>query len=158
ETLEKHGLVQNFEYQAYRKDGKIIWVSENARVVCDSHGKILHFDGTVEDITHHRELEEQLRQMQKIEAIGRLAGGVAHDFNNILMAISSYSELLARKLPKEDPSQRYAEEFLRATNRGSSLTQGLLAFSRKQVVSPKVVGLNALIAQQIEMLKRLIPE
>jgi two-component system cell cycle sensor histidine kinase/response regulator CckA len=74
------------------------------------------------------------------------------------MAVSGYSELLARKLPKEDPSQRYAEEILRATNRGSSLTQGLLAFSRKQVVSPKIVDLNALISQQIEMLKRLIPE
>jgi two-component system, cell cycle sensor histidine kinase and response regulator CckA len=96
--------------------------------------------------------------MQKIDAIGRLAGGVAHDFNNILMAISSYSELLARKLPEQDPSHRYAEEILRATNRGSSLTQGLLAFSRKQVISPKVVDLNTLIAEQTEMLRRLIPE
>jgi two-component system cell cycle sensor histidine kinase/response regulator CckA len=157
-SIEQHDVVHNFEYQVYRKDRKIIWVSESAHAIRNVVGQILHFEGTVQDITERRELEQQLRQMQKIEAIGRLAGGVAHDFNNILMAISSYSELLARKLPKEDPSQRYAEEILRATNRGSSLTQGLLAFSRKQVVSPKVVGLNALIAQQIEMLKRLIPE
>ena len=157
-SIEQHDVVHNFEYQAYRKDGKIIWVSESAQAVRNVVGQILHFEGTVQDITERRELEQQLRQMQKIEAIGRLAGGVAHDFNNILMAISSYSELLARKLPKEDPSQRYAEEILRATNRGSSLTQGLLAFSRKQVVSPKVVDVNGLIAQQIEMLKRLIPE
>jgi two-component system cell cycle sensor histidine kinase/response regulator CckA len=157
-SIEQHDVVHNFEYQVYRKDGKIIWVSESAHTVRNVVGQIQHFEGTVQDITERRELEQQLRQMQKIEAIGRLAGGVAHDFNNILMAISSYSELLARKLPKDDPSQRYAEEILRATNRGSSLTQGLLAFSRKQVVSPKIVGLNALIAQQIEMLKRLIPE
>lgn len=157
ETLEKHGLVQNFEYQAYRKDGKIIWVSENARVVRDSQGGILHFDGTVEDITHHRELEEQLRQMQKIEAIGRLAGGVAHDFNNILMAISSYAELLDRKLT-DDAARRYASEIVKATDRGSSLTEGLLTVSRKQVVSPKVLDLNTLISEQIKMLTRLIPE
>lgn len=157
-SIEQHGVVHNFEYQVYRKDGKIIWVSESAHAVRNVVGQILHFEGTVQDITERRELEQQLRQMQKIEAIGRLAGGVAHDFNNILMAISSYSELLARKIPKDDPSQRYPEEILRATNRGSSLTQGLLAFSRKQVVSPKVVELNGLIAQQIEMLKRLIPE
>jgi two-component system cell cycle sensor histidine kinase/response regulator CckA len=156
--MEEHSVVQNFEYQAYRKDGGIIWVSGSAHAVRDVRGRILHFEGTVQDITQRRELEQQLRQMQKIEAIGRLAGGVAHDFNNILMAISSYSELLARKLPEGDPSHRYAEEILRATNRGSSLTQGLLAFSRKQVISPKVVDLNSLIAQQTEMLKRLIPE
>jgi len=156
-SIEEHDVVHSFEYQVYRKDGKIIWVSESAHAVRDTTGEILHFEGTVQDITERRELEQQLRQMQKIEAIGRLAGGVAHDFNNILMAISSYSELLARKIPKDDPSQRYPEEILRATNRGSSLTQGLLAFSRKQVVSPKVVELNGLITQQIEMLERLIP-
>jgi PAS domain S-box-containing protein len=157
-SIEEHGVVHNFEYQVYRKDGKIIWVSESAHAVRNLVGQLLHFEGTVQDITERRELEQQLQQMQRIEAIGRLAGGVAHDFNNILMAISSYSELLARRMPKNDPSLRYAEEILRATNRGSSLTQGLLAFSRKQVVSPKVVDLNSLIAQQIEMLKRLIPE
>ena len=156
--MEQHGVVQNFEYQVYRKDGRVILVSESAHAVRDIAGNILHFEGTVQDVTQHRELEQQLRQMQKIEAIGRLAGGVAHDFNNILMAISSYSELLARKLPEEDPSHRYAEEILRATNRGSSLTQGLLAFSRKQVISPKVVDLNTLVAEQTEMLRRLIPE
>jgi PAS domain S-box-containing protein len=156
-TLEEKGVVQDFEYEAYRKDGKVIWVSENARVVRDSTGGILHFEGTVEDITHRRELEQQLQQMQKIEAVGRLAGGVAHDFNNILMAISSYAELLSNKL-KDETTRRYAGEIVKATERGSSLTEGLLTFSRKQVVSPKVLDLNALIAEQIKMLKRLIPE
>jgi two-component system, cell cycle sensor histidine kinase and response regulator CckA len=156
-TLEARSFVQNFEYEAYRNDGKIIWVSENARAVRDVGGQILYFEGTVEDITHRRELEQQLRQMQKIEAVGRLAGGVAHDFNNILMAISSYAELLDKKLPDE-ASRRYAAEIVKATDRGSSLTEGLLTFSRKQVLSPKVFDLNNLINEQIMMLQRLIPE
>jgi two-component system cell cycle sensor histidine kinase/response regulator CckA len=156
-TLEERGVVQNFEYEAYRKDGKCIWVSENARAVRDAARKTLYFEGTVEDITARRELEQQLRQMQKIEAIGRLAGGVAHDFNNILMAISSYAELLDRKVTDE-AARRYAGEIVRATERGSSLTEGLLTFSRKQVLSPKVLDLNPLIEEQISMLKRLIPE
>ncbi|HEY6766011.1 MAG TPA: PAS domain S-box protein [Candidatus Sulfotelmatobacter sp.] len=155
--LEQHGVVQKFEYEAYRKDGKIIWVSENARAVRDSEGHILYYEGTVEDTTRRRELEQQLHQMQKIEAIGRLAGGVAHDFNNILMAISSYTELLGRNL-SSDISRRYAAEIVKATDRGSSLTKGLLTFSRKQVLCPKVLDLNALITEQIKMLKRLIPE
>ncbi|MGA8270059.1 MAG: PAS domain S-box protein [Candidatus Sulfotelmatobacter sp.] len=156
-VLDERGVVQNFEYEAYRKDGRIIWVSENARAVRDSAGHILYFEGTVEDITDRRELEQQLRQMQKIEAIGRLAGGVAHDFNNILMAISSYAELLNKKLPDET-TRRYAAEIVKATDRGSSLTEGLLTFSRKQVFSPKALDLNKLINDQIKMLERLIPE
>jgi two-component system, cell cycle sensor histidine kinase and response regulator CckA len=156
-ALKKQGSVQNFEYQAYRKDGKTIWVSVNARAVLTEQGTLHHFEGTVQDITQRRELEQQLRQMQKIEAIGRLAGGVAHDFNNILMAISSYAELLERKLT-DDAMRRYLDEIVKATDRGSSLTQGLLTFSRKEVALPKIVELNSLIADQIKMLKRLIPE
>lgn len=156
--LEGRGVVQSFEYQAYRRDGKAIWVSANAHAVRDSEGRILYFEGTVQDITQHRELEQQLRQMQKIEAVGRLAGGVAHDFNNILMAISSYADLLYGRIPEEDARRRYVDEISKATDRAASLTQGLLAFSRKQVISPRVLDLNTLIAEQAEMLKRLIPE
>lgn len=155
-AMNAHGMVHTFEYQAYRKDRKIIWVSENAHAVRDAEGRILHFEGTVEDITQHRELQDQLWQMQKIEAIGRLAGGVAHDFNNILMAISSYAELLERKVTED--TRRYVTEIVKATERGSSLTQGLLTFSRKQLLSPKILDLNTLIADQINMLRRLIPE
>jgi two-component system, cell cycle sensor histidine kinase and response regulator CckA len=156
-TLEERGVVQGFEYEAYRKDGKVIWVSENARAVRDADGRMLYFEGSVEDTTAHRELEQELRQMQKIEAVSRLAGGVAHDFNNILMAISSYAELLDRKLTDES-TRRYSSEIVKATERGSSLTEGLLTFSRKQVLSPKLLDLNTLITEQIRMLKRLIPE
>ncbi len=157
-SMEEHGIVEDFEYQAYRKDGKVIWVSENAHAVKDGDGKIRYFQGTVEDISQHRQLEHQVRQMQKMEAIGRLAGGVAHDFNNILMAISSFAELLDRKLPEQDKGHGYVEEIVKATDRGSSLTRGLLAFSRKQVLSLRVIDLNTLVAEQMEMLKRLISE
>jgi PAS domain S-box-containing protein len=156
--MEKHGMVQDFEYQARRKDGSLLWVAENAHVVRDARGGIQHFEGTVQDITQQRELQHQLQQMQKIEAIGRLAGGVAHDFNNILMAVSSFAELVHRKLPAGDKSRQFVDEIMKATDRGSSLTQRLLAFSRKQVLSPKVLDLNRLIADQIDMLKRLITE
>jgi two-component system cell cycle sensor histidine kinase/response regulator CckA len=156
--LENRGVVRGFEYQAYRRDGSAIWVSASARAVRDTHGRISYFEGTVQDITQSRELEQQLRQMQKIEAVGRLAGGVAHDFNNILMAISSYAELLYGRISENDAKRRYVDEISKATDRAASLTQGLLAFSRKQVISPKVLDLNTLIADQTEMLKRLIPE
>ncbi len=156
--MRREGIVQNFEYQARRKDGKVIWVAENAHAVRDKHGQLLHFEGTLQDITEQRELEQQLRHMQKMEAVGRLAGGVAHDFNNLLMAISSYAELLQLKLPENNVARGYLDEITKAIDRAASLTKGLLTFSRKQVLSPKIFDLNALIAEQIRLLKRLVPE
>jgi PAS domain S-box-containing protein len=151
-------IVKTFEYQVYRKDRQIIWVSENAHCVRDETGTILYFEGTVQDITARRELEQQLRLMQKIEAVGRLAGGVAHDFNNLLMAISSYAELLQLKLRENAQAQTYLEEIVRVVDRGAALTQGLLTFSRKQVLNPKVLDLNTVITEQLKMLRRLVPE
>lgn len=156
--MRSRGIVQNFEYQARRKDGKLIWVSENARAVRSEDGRLLYFEGTLEDITERRELEQQLQQMQKIEAVSRLAGGVAHDFNNLLMAISSYTELLQLKISENETAKKYLDEIGKTVDRASSLTKGLLTFSRKQVISPKALDLNALIHEQIKMLKRLLPE
>jgi two-component system, cell cycle sensor histidine kinase and response regulator CckA len=157
-TMRRNGIVQNFEYQAYRKDRTVVWVSANAQCVRDEAGQILHFEGTVQDVTERRELEQQLRLMHKIEAVGRLAGGVAHDFNNLLMAISSYAELLQLRVPENDQGRKYLEEIVRVVDRGAALTQGLLTFSRKQVLSPKVLDLNAVIKEQLRMLRRLVPE
>ena len=103
-------------------------------------------------------LQQELLQSQKIEAIGRLAGGVAHDFNNLLMAISGYCELMALKLPPEDPLQKDLAEILKASDQGGMLTKQLLAFSRKQVLVPKVIDLNDTIARMEPMLRRLIRE
>ncbi len=96
------------------------------------------------DVTERRILEEQIVLSQKMEAIGRLAGGVAHDFNNILTAIGGYTDLLMADLPPDDPRRSDVEEIYRATERAAGLTQQLLAFSRRQVLQPRVINLNAL--------------
>jgi PAS domain S-box-containing protein len=121
-------------------------------------GEIVGILGIVRDITDRLRLEEQLRQAQKMEAVGRLAGGVAHDFNNILTAISSYSELLLADFATEDPRRADVEEIRKATDRAAALTRQLLAFSRRQVLQPKVVDLNAVIAGAEKLLRRLIGE
>jgi len=110
------------------------------------------------DITEHKALEAQLLQSQKMEAVGRLAGGVAHDFNNLLMAIMGYSELIRTSLLKDDPLYKYSEDILKATERAASLTQQLLAFSRKQVTQPQVFCLNRVVGDLEKMLRRLIGE
>jgi hypothetical protein len=110
------------------------------------------------DATDRRNLEEQVILSQKMEAIGRLAGGVAHDFNNILTAIGGYTDLLLADLPEHDPRRHDVEEIYQAAQRAATLTQQLLAFSRRQVMQPKVVDLNALVADIEKMLRRLIGE
>jgi two-component system cell cycle sensor histidine kinase/response regulator CckA len=105
-----------------------------------------------------RSLEAQLLQSQKMEAVGRLAGGVAHDFNNILTAIGGYADLLLADLPADDARRQDIDEIHRAARRAASLTQQLLAFSRRQIMQPKVVDLNALVADIDKMLRRLIGE
>ena len=110
------------------------------------------------DITERKALEAQLLQAQKMEAVGRLAGGVAHDFNNLLMAIMGYGELIRSSLIKDDPLYEYSEDILKATERAASLTQQLLAFSRRQVMQPQVLNLNRVVADLEKMLRRLIGE
>src|SRR5207248_11407562 len=114
--------------------------------------------GIARDVTERQQLEEQLRQAQKMEAIGQLAGGVAHDFNNLLTVIIGYSDLAMRRLKTEDPLRRNIEEIKRAGERAASLTRQLLAFSRKQVLQPKVLDLNEVISELEKMLRRLIGE
>ncbi len=110
------------------------------------------------DITEQKRLEEQFRQAQKMEAIGQLAGGVAHDFNNLIMAILGYGQLIKKRLNPDDPMQQDLDEILKAGNRAASLTRQLLAFSRKQVLQPKLLELNRLIREMEKMLHRLIGE
>jgi PAS domain S-box-containing protein len=110
------------------------------------------------DITERKALEAQLLQAQKMEAVGRLAGGVAHDFNNLLMAIMGYGDLLRTSLLRDDPLYQYSDDILKATERAASLTQQLLAFSRQQVMQPQVLNLNRVVADLEKMLRRLIGE
>jgi len=110
------------------------------------------------DITDRRQLEEQLRQSQKMEAVGRLAGGIAHDFNNLLMVIQGYADLLADRLAAGDPLRRNAEQIQTASQRATSLTRQLLAFSRKQMLAPKIISIQSIFADMEKILRRLIGE
>jgi PAS domain S-box-containing protein len=110
------------------------------------------------DVTDRKQLEEQFRQAQKMEAVGRLAGGVAHDFNNLLMVIQGYADLLAERLPAGDSLRRNAEQIQTAAQRAAGLTRQLLAFSRKQIMEPKVLSVHTVVAEMEKMLRRLIGE
>jgi hypothetical protein len=111
-----------------------------------------------QDVTERRQLEAQLRQSQKLESLGRLAGGVAHDFNNLLTVIGGYAELLALDLPASDTGQAEAQAILQATGRASALTSQLLAFARRQPITPRLINLNQLVEESGSMLRRLIGE
>jgi PAS domain S-box-containing protein len=152
--------------------GETLWVGEEEMVdrgrrfvvetrkvpVKDEKGTVVGLIGLGFDITERKQLEEQLLQSQKMEAVGRLAGGVAHDFNNILTAIMGYSDVLLEKLPPEDPLRRYPEGILETVDRASNLTNQLLAFSRRQDVQPEVLSLNDVVADMDRLLRRLIGE
>ncbi len=157
ERLRREGSIVNHEGQARRKDGSPVWVIQNVSLLADEDGEEMLL-GTVFDVTERRRLEEQLLQSQKMEAVGRLAGGIAHDFNNLLTAITGYSELLLGDLAADDPRRESASEIREAGLRAAGLTQQLLAFSRRQVLEPRVLDLNAVIAGMERMLRRVIGE
>ena len=113
---------------------------------------------TLRDVTESRELEEQLRQAQKMEAIGRLAGGVAHDFNNLLTVITGYASLLSNRIPEQSPEYRAIEQIRQASESVATLTRQLLAFGRRQIVTPRETDLNAIVDRSSQMLRRLISE
>jgi PAS domain S-box-containing protein len=137
-----------------RHDGNVMEVdfSATANFLPGRHLALLR------DVTERRKLEEQLRLSQKLESVGMLAGGIAHDFNNLLTVIAGYSELTLRRLDKADPLAENIEEIKKAAERASSLTRQLLAFSRKQVLQPKILDLNSVIENIEKMLGRLIGE
>jgi two-component system, cell cycle sensor histidine kinase and response regulator CckA len=145
------------EYRVQHRDGH--WMRWHDRAVPFEESDGRHYaDGLLSDITQNRQLEEQLRQAQKMEAVGQLASGIAHDFNNLLMVIQGNSDVMRDRLGPGDSQRRNLEEIQKAAQRAASLTRQLLAFSRMQVLNPKVVDLNAVVAEIAKMLQRLIGE
>ena len=153
------------EIELLRRDGSTVWTENTLTFIRDEQRRPVGVLGVTRDISERRRadverrrLEEQLHQAQKMEAIGRLAGGVAHDFNNILTGITGYTEMLLPTLRPEDPIVSDLKEIHKLSDRAAALTAQLLAFSRKQIVEPRVLDLNAAITHSTKMLRRLIGE
>jgi PAS domain S-box-containing protein len=148
-----------------KKSGELYWESASISPIVDEQGRTTHYLAVKEDVTQRKKDEEDLRraqdqllQSQKLEAVGRLAGGIAHDFNNLLGVIIGHGELAQRAAGPGDPSWRRLDQILGAARRAAELTRQLLAFSRRQVLQPRILDLNAEVAETEKMLRRLIGE
>ena len=157
EQIKITGVAHPWEKEFLRKDGSRVAVLIGIATLVAAEGDI-ECVAFVVDVSERKKLEQQLRQGQKMEAVGRLSGGIAHDFNNLLMVIIGYGELLVERLGENDPLRKNAEEINKAGQRAASLTQQLLAFSRQQVLQPKILDLNSVVADVKKMLGRLISE
>jgi len=168
DPAERQGLVDRDTYsdRQYddveatwkRKDGGLLTVQLNVRAVRNAARQVEYYETFVRDVTEQRRLQQQVLQSQKMEAVGRLAGGIAHDFNNLLTVITSYSDLLLEDLGKDDPKRDDVEQVRKAAEGAASLTRQLLAFSRQQVLAPRVVSLNAVVDSLQKILRRVIGE
>ena len=145
-------------YRIVRPDGKIRWIHDRMVIHRTDTGEVDSLSGITEDITDARELEDQLRQAQKMEAVGRLAGGVAHDFNNVMTVILGYSAVLLQELSQNSSARYFVQEIQRAGERCAALTGQLLAFSRKQMLHPVSLDLHRVIRDLMALLKSLIGE
>ena len=150
--------VEHFETERITKDGRRLTVSLTISPIRDEEEHIIGASKIVRDITRERQLEVSLRQTQKMEAVGRLAGGVAHDFNNLLTVILGYAAMAKARLSSEDPLQSAVSEIMRAADQAAALTGQMLAFSRKQVTQTRIVDVGTLTNDMKNMLQRLIGE
>jgi len=154
----KVGADFSVQHRTLSPDGTVRWLNGAGRIRLGDHGEPARGVGVSMDVTERHTLEEQYQQAQKMEAIGRLAGGVAHDFNNLLTVILGYSELLLADLAPDDPQRPDMAEIQKAGESAARLTRQLLAFSRKQIIEPALLDLNAIVADVRPMLARLIGE
>ncbi|MBE7555054.1 MAG: PAS domain S-box protein [Anaerolineales bacterium] len=152
------GLVWQGRFTNKKKDGTLFIEDATITPVRDKRGQIVNYVGVRRDVTREQQLEEQYQQAQKMEAVGLLAGGIAHDFNNILTVVNGYTELVRSQLPPDSPLQEPMGTILQSGKRAASLVRQLLAFSRKQIVQPKLLELNTLVLELNNMLRRVISE
>ena len=157
-AMESRCDIWSEEYRFRRGTGEYSFVFDRGCFQRDESGMPVRMVGMMVDMTDRRQLEEQLRQAQKMEAVGQLAGGMAHDFNNIMTAVQLHTEFLLEALHASDPRRRDAEEVARAVSRAAGLTRQLLAFGRKQLLSPQLLDLNGTVRETAKMLRRLIGE
>jgi PAS domain S-box-containing protein len=158
ENAVKTGTDFLINHRSIWPDGTVRWLNGAGRILLGEHGEPLRGIGISLDVTERRTLEAQFHQAQKMEAVGRLAGGVAHDFNNILTAILGYCELLLEDTGADDPHRPDLIEIHKAGTRATGLTRQLLAFSRKQIIEPAILALNVIVEDMRAMLARLIGE
>jgi len=157
QTISSGGVWRG-EFHNRRKTGELFWELATVAPLRNADHVITHYVAIKEDITEHKVLEEQFRQAQKIESVGRLAGGVAHDFNNMLGVIIGRTEMALNKLNPDEPLFASLQEIHKAAERSANLTRQLLAFARKQTIAPRKFDLNQTVAGMLKMLRRLIGE
>ncbi len=158
EKIEREGEVNGYDSKWTRQDGKAIFVLESARAIRDSQGKTLYYDGTVEDVTNHKLLEDQMRQMQKLESLGTLAGGIAHDFNNILGIILAFITSIKRFKDDTKKLDNAIDTIVKAVDRGKTLVKQILTFARKSETEFAPVDVNDLVMEIMTMIHETFPK
>ena len=158
EVYSKGISIKSLECRSKKKDGSKIDLEFSISPIKDREGNPIGFRGIIRDVTERKRLETQLILSQRLDAVGRLAGGVAHDFNNLMTIVIGNSDLMLMSLDKNDPLRKDVKEIKKAGDRAASLTRQLLAFSRKQALSPRVLDLNAVLTEMDKMIKRVIGE
>jgi len=158
DNLDAMPTYYTHEYRILHKDGNYRWHLGNVYLLRSEAGKTISMGGANVDITDRKRLEDEFRQAQRLESIGRLAGGVAHDFNNLLSVISGYTEMVLAEVPEGSSTHKDLLQVRHAAERAANLTRQLLAFSRRQVLRPKMLNLNSIIADAQKMLARLVGE
>jgi PAS domain S-box-containing protein len=154
-----HQDIETLTYRVRRRDGHYIWFETTSQAVRNvKSGLVDEVLGMSRDVSERRRMEEELRQAQKMEAVGQLAGGVAHDFNNLLTAIRGFTDLLARSVEPDDPRRKDIGEILKATERAAALTRQLLAFSKRQVLRLEAINVNSVVDDMTKIIRRLLGE
>ncbi|MCC6796265.1 MAG: PAS domain S-box protein [Candidatus Hydrogenedentes bacterium] len=158
EAFASGGPLWSDEYRYVRADGAIVTVFDRAYIIRDDEGNPIRVIGAMADVSERKRLQAQLSQAQKLESVGRLAGGVAHDFNNLLTIVIGNAEFALSRLREEDPVRNEVNEIMTAAQRAADLTRQLLAFARKQIIEPRIVNVNSLVLGLEKMMHRLIGE